>query len=142
MNFEELFAFNSATFGGLLPFAAYLVAAVILLVVFKKIYTIVTPYCEYELIKNGNQAAAWSFGGAVLGFAIPMAEAVRSSHSLIDFAVWGVVAMIVQIVLFYVMQRPFPKLVARIRNGEVQMGVYLALTSIAAGLLNAACMSN
>ena len=142
MNISELLAFNVATFEGLIPFFAYLISAAILLAIFKKVYTVVTPYCEFEMIKEGNTAAALSFGGAVLGFAIPMAEAIRASHSLVDFAVWGVVAMAVQLVLFFVMQRPFPKLVTRIQDGEVQMGVYMALTSVSIGLLNAACMSN
>lgn len=141
MELLELFAFNPSTFAGLLPFAVYFIAAIILFSLFKVVYTKITPYNEIELIKQGNTAAGVSFGGASIGFAIVLAEAISSSSSVVDFVIWGIVALLVQILVFFLLQRPFPKLVERIERGEVAMGSYLACTSIAAGLLNAACMA-
>ena len=79
---------------------------------------------------------------AVVGFAIALASAASNSISLIDFAVWGVVALFAQCLAFAIVRFIFlPKVVERIKDNEVSAGVILAGTSVAVGLLNAACMS-
>lgn len=142
MNFENLFAFNPATFTGLIPFLVYLVVGLVLMKVFKFVYTAFTPYDEIALIKEQNKAAAWSYGGATVGFMIALVQALKSSGSVVDFAIWGAVALFVQCIVFFLVRSRFPKLVERINSGEEAMGIYLAFTSVAVGLLNAACMSN
>ena len=67
-----------------------------------EIYVRVTPHREFALIREGNIAAAFSLGGAVLGFVIPLGAAVRSSVNLADMAIWGLIALAVQIAAFVV----------------------------------------
>ena len=50
-------------------FASFFVTAIVLLLVFLALYVRVTPYNELTLIRQGNEAAAVSLGGAVIGFA-------------------------------------------------------------------------
>ena len=124
-------------------FALYFGISLVFLMLFKFVYTIVTPHDEWTLIKDQqNVAASIGFGGAIIGFAIALASAASNSVSLLDFATWGVIALIAQCLAFAVVRFIFmPKIVERIEQNEISAGVVLGATSIAIGLLNAACMS-
>jgi len=132
-----------ASIVGLGSFALYFFVSIVLLFIFKFAYTFVTPHDEWKLVKEDkNTAAAIGFGGAMIGFALALASAVSNSHNLVDFAVWGLVAIIAQCLAFALLRFTFmPKIVERIDNNEVSAGVMLASMSIAVGLLNAACMT-
>lgn len=124
-------------------FGSYFGLTLLLVVIFKFIYSLITPHDEWKLIKEDqNTAAAIGFGGAVIGFAIALGGVVENSISLLDFVIWGIVALIAQSLAFLVVRFIFmPKIVARITANEVSAGVMLAATSIAVGILNAACMT-
>ena len=47
-------------------------------------------------------AAAFSLSGSILGFIVPLSAAIRFSVSLADMAIWGLIAMVVQIAAFVV----------------------------------------
>ena len=49
-------------------FASFFATAIVLLGAFMLLYVLVTPYNELALIREGNEAAAISLGGAVVGF--------------------------------------------------------------------------
>ncbi|WP_068084935.1 DUF350 domain-containing protein [Polycladidibacter stylochi] len=126
---------------GVLPFLLYFSLSFIMLLVFMVIYKFITPHDEMQLIKENNGAASLSFTGAVLGFSIPIASAAANSISLIDFAVWGVLAGLIQIITYFIVRLFYPKLASRIENNETAMGIHLGGISISVGLLNAACMT-
>tara|TARA_R110001592_G_scaffold96554_1_gene277228 strand:- start:9 stop:425 length:417 start_codon:yes stop_codon:yes gene_type:complete len=128
---------------GLGHFAAYFAVSIVLLFVFKIVYAFVTPHDEWKLVKQEkNLAAAIGFGGAIVGFALALASAVANSASLVDFVVWGVVAIVAQVIAFLLLRFTFmPKIAERIINNEISAGTILAAISIAVGLLNAACMT-
>jgi putative membrane protein len=128
---------------GLGNFALYFMVSIILLFVFKVIYAFVTPHDEWKLVKEEqNLAAAVGFGGAIIGFSLALAGAVTNSESLVDFLVWGVVAIIAQSLAFVLLRFTFmPKIAERINDNQVSAGAILAAVSVAVGLLNAACMS-
>jgi len=46
----------------------------------------------------------------------------------------------VQIIVYYLVRVPVPKLSERIASGELAAAIWLGLASLAAGALNAACM--
>lgn len=127
--------------GGVPAFLSYFGTAVVLTFVFAAIYTRVTPHNEIELIKENVTAAAIAFAGSLLGFVLPMASAIANSVSLIDCLLWGIVALIVQILAFLVVRLFFPRISERISDGEVAAGLWLAAASVAAGILNAASMT-
>ncbi|MCU7555657.1 DUF350 domain-containing protein [Alteromonas sp. ASW11-19] len=128
---------------GLDNFAIYFGISIVFLFIFKVVYAFVTPHDEWKLVKEEkNVAAAVGFGGALVGFAIALGGAASNSIALIDFAIWGVVAIIAQSLAFALLRFTFmPKIAERINNNEVSAGVMLACMSIAVGLLNAACMT-
>lgn len=128
---------------GLQNFALYFAISIALFFVFKVVYAFVTPHDEWQLVKEEKStAAAIGFGGAMIGFAIALSGAVTNSEFLLDYAIWGVVAIIAQLLAFALLRFTFmPKIAERIQNNEVSAGVMLGAMSIAVGLLNAACMS-
>lgn len=132
-----------ASLAGLLGFVAYFAISLVMLVVFKYVYTWVTPHDEWKLVKEDkNTAAAIGLVGAVIGFALALASAATNSVSLMDFVIWGVVALLAQTLAFAIVRfLLMPRIVQRINDGEVAAGIVLGGTSVAVGLLNAACMT-
>jgi putative membrane protein len=127
---------------GLPAFLLYFSLALALLGLFIVVYVNVTPYHELALIREGNAAAAISLGGAIVGFVLPLARAVTQSVSALDLVVWGLVALVVQVVVFFIVGKVLPRFVEAIREGRVAGAVLLAALAIGVGLLNAASMTN
>jgi putative membrane protein len=122
-------------------FAAYLALAIALLVVFAIVYVRVTPYRELTLIRAGNNAAAITLGGAMLGFVIPLASTIAHSQNIPDMLVWGVVAMAVQIATVGAITLTQRDLYGRVERGETASAALIAAISLCVGILNAACMT-
>jgi putative membrane protein len=131
----------SAQFSGLLKFLAYFIAGGILTALFLVLYIRVTPYKDFELISKGNIAAACSLSGTLIGFMIPLASAIIHSVDMVDMLVWGVIALLVQVLVFIIVRLIFKNISYSIEKGFVAEGIFLGAMSIAAGILNAACMS-
>ena len=135
-------AFVRESLGGFPPFIIYFVISAALLVVFIFIYLRVTPYREIGLIKEGNAAAAASLSGAIIGFTLPLAHAIAQSANLVDMLIWALIALVVQLACYLIVRALIPALVRGISEGNVAQGVFLGAVSIAAGILNAACMTD
>ena len=122
-------------------FAIYFVSAVVLTVLFLLLYTNLTPHREIGLIREGNVAAAITLIGGLIGFVIPLASVIAHSVSLIDLAIWGVIALVVQVGGFMVARVVLPHLPQAIEQGSVSDAIFLAGLSLALGILSAACMA-
>jgi putative membrane protein len=129
------------SFAGFDDFLVYLAISLVLLYVFVWLYIRVTPWAEMALIRAGNMAAAFSLSGAILGFIVPLSAAIKYSVNLVDMVIWGVIALVVQIAAFVVVKLLVPSVSQDIEAGNGAQGFFLGVTSLAAGLLNAACMS-
>ena len=81
------------------------VAAGLFMIAFKIIFQATTPYNEKALIRDGNTAAAITLGAALLGYVLPLASALTHTVSLIEFAVWAVLAGVIQIIAALVVRR-------------------------------------
>ncbi len=55
--------------------------------------------------------------------------------------IWSVVALIVQVIVYFVVRIPVPDLSNRIAKGELAPAIWLGAASLAAGALNAASMT-
>lgn len=134
---------NNTLLTSILHFSLYFGVSLLFLVIFKYVYKFITPHDEWKLIKEEkNIAAAIGFGGAIVGFAIALSGAASNSVSLIDFATWGVVAFVAQTLAFALVRFGFMRtIIERIEANEISAGIMLAATTIAVGLLNAACMT-
>ncbi|MBY0539815.1 MAG: DUF350 domain-containing protein [Campylobacterales bacterium] len=125
-------------------FISFFLTALALVVVFLYLYALVTPYDDYKLIfEDNNIAAALGFGGAIIGVSIPLYSALVNSISYTDFIIWGVIAILIQLIFALIVTRISGKysLESKISQGVVPVGIIMAFLSICIGLLNAGSMS-
>ena len=104
-------------------------------------YHFVTPYHEFRLIRAGNVAAATSLSGAIVGLALPLAVCMANSVGVWDIVVWGVVALVIQLVAHRVCDIMVRDLPRRIENGEMSAAVLVVAIKLATSLVNAAAVA-
>ncbi|NCY25028.1 MAG: DUF350 domain-containing protein [Alphaproteobacteria bacterium] len=122
-------------------FLTWFPISALLMAVFAAIYLRVTPWPELRLIRAGNAAAAASFSGALLGYALVLASVLAHAVSRGDLLVWGVIGLAVQVLAFFVARLLLgPELTRRMEEGQVASGLFLGVISLTAGMLNAASM--
>lgn len=126
------------SFGSFLVYFGVAIGAEIIFIV---LYQAVTPHKEVKLIRAGNVAAAVSLAGAVIGFTVPLASVIIHSVSLIDMVIWSAVALVVQVIVFFLANLLLRGLSKRIEEGNAAAGVTVAAASLAIGIVNAASMS-
>ncbi|MET0255833.1 MAG: DUF350 domain-containing protein [Luteibacter sp.] len=122
-------------------FVAYLALGVFYFVAFVVTYIWITPQREMALIREGNLSAAISLGGAAIGFVQPLASAIAHSVSLVDLALWGLVAWVVQLLTHFVLRLIVRDLRARIEADVRSVALFVAVVAICVGTLNAAAMT-
>ena len=122
-------------------FIAYFVTSTALTLIYVFVYIWVTPHPEFKLIRENNLAASVAFAGSLVGFSLPLASVIAHSVALTDCVIWGLIAILVQIFIFFLVRLPIPGISERIEKGETSSGLWLGATSLTGGLLNAACMS-
>jgi putative membrane protein len=125
---------------GLPAFLVYFCTAIVAVVTYLFVYTHVTPHNELELIRNNNSAAAIALGLSLLGFSLPLISAIAHSANVWDCMIWSAIALIVQVIVFFIVRIPVPNLPQRIADGELAPAIWLGLASLAFGAINAACM--
>ena len=125
---------------GLPAFLVYFCTAIIAVLAYLFVYTRITPHNEFELIRNNNPAAAVALGLSLLGFSLPLISAIAHSANVWDCMIWSLIALIVQIIVFFIVRIPVPNLSQRIADGELAPAIWLGLASLAFGAINAACM--
>ena len=123
-------------------FIKFFVVAVVLTIVFVGVYTRVTRHNEIKLIKDNSTAAAIAFSGSLIGFGLPLASAMISSVTILEMVVWGIIALIVQIIVYLLVRLPMPRISQRIEANEVAAGIWLGAVSLVGGILNAASLTN
>jgi putative membrane protein len=126
---------------GIPGFLAYFCLTAVAVIAYLWVYTWITPHNEFELIQKNMPGAAIALGFSLLGFALPVASAVAHSANIVDCAIWSVIALLVQVIVFYAARIPVPNLEQRIAAGEMAPALWLGLASITAGLLSAASMT-
>ena len=122
-------------------FLAYFALALLLTGIYILVYARCTPHDKMALIKDNVPAASVAFSGSLIGFVLPLASVIENSINLVDMFLWGAIALVVQLSTFFGLRLFFPKISDRIANNELASGIWLGGISIAAGLLNAACLT-
>lgn len=125
---------------GLPAFLLYFCTGLIAVVLYLFVYTRVTRHDEFKLICDNHPAAAIALGLSLVGFVIPVVSAIMHTVNVIDCLIWSVIALVVQIAVYYIVKIPVPNLSARIAAGELAPAIWLGLSSVAAGAINAASM--
>jgi putative membrane protein len=125
---------------GLPAFLVYFCTGLVAVMLYLFVYTRVTAHDEFELIRHNVPSAAIALGLSLLGFVLPVASAIVHSANVWDCLIWSVIALIVQMAVYFIVRIPVPKLSERIGSGDLAPAIWLGLASLAAGVLNAASM--
>jgi putative membrane protein len=125
----------------ILNFLLYFTTAVILLAAFLAAYTLLTHLHEWRLIRSGNTAVSVALGGAMIGFALPLASAIVHTQSITEAIITAAIALAVQLLCFSAMRLLRRDAAASLAQGDMAEAVFLASTSLTIGILTAACLS-
>ena len=125
----------------ILNYLIHVFLAAVLLAVFFKAYTWMTPFDEVLLIRGGNAAAALSLGGALIGFSITIGSALMHTADYEEFAAWAFGAMVVQMLAYAVTTRALNMSKDQIEGNNASFGGLLGAISISIGVINGACIS-
>lgn len=126
---------------GLLDFLIFFVIAVALVALYLGLYTVATMHNEFALIRQNVISASTALGFSLVGFALPLGSAIVHAQGIPDLLVWGLVALAVQIVVYWLVRIVMPNLSQRIAGGEMAAALFLGAASLSAGIINAASMT-
>jgi putative membrane protein len=105
------------------------------------LYTVVTPFHEFRLVRAGNTAAGIALAGTVVALAIPLAATLASSLVTLDILLWGLVALALQLLVFVAAARLIPGLRGMIEADNPAAACVLVGVQLAVALLNAGAMA-
>ncbi|MDB5440630.1 MAG: hypothetical protein JWM33_3057 [Caulobacteraceae bacterium] len=115
--------------------------ALALLVLGLVAHALLGPHKEIQRIREGNTAAALSLGGMMIGLAAPLAMAMAGSASLAELVLWGLMTVIVQLLVFRLIDMVLRGLPERIAEGEMSAAVLLTSAKLAAAMILAAAVA-
>ena len=104
-------------------------------------YMALTPFREARLIRAGNLAAGIVLMGTIVALAIPLAATLATSLVTLDILLWGLVALVLQLLTFLVTAGLFRGLRGMIEEGNTAAACVLVGIQVAVALLNAGAMS-
>jgi len=105
------------------------------------LYALLTPYKEIALIREGNSAAAVALGGVLIGLALPLAASLSASNSTMEIVVWGAATLVLQLLVFRIIDFLLTGLPQRIQEGEVSAAVLLVSAKLASAVILAAAVA-
>src|SRR4051812_6651072 len=122
-------------------FLAHVGVTVLILVAAAGLYILLTPHKEIALIREGNAAAAVSLAGVLLGLSIPLAVSMRSSANLIDIGLWGAATVVVQLLVFRLVDLVLHGLPKRIQEGQLASAALLVGAKLSTAVIVAAAVA-
>ena len=131
----------TSTLAGLLDFVIFFVIAIALVALYLGLYTLATMHNEFALIRQNVISASTALGFSLVGFALPLGSAIVHAQGIVDLLVWGLVALAVQILVYWLVRLVMPNLSQRIAAGEMAASLFLGAASLSAGIINAASMT-
>ena len=125
----------------IINYVIYLALASVLILVFFVVYTRITPFDEVLLIRQGNNAAALSLSGALLGFSLTVASCAIHTADYRQFVAWAIGALVVQVLAYAVTAQLLHISKDHIESGNTAFGGLIGAISLSVGAINAACIS-
>jgi putative membrane protein len=119
-------------------FLIWTTSAGAMLIVASTIYVLLTPWKELALVKGGNASAGLALAGAIAGLAIPIASTLASSVSLFDLLIWGVVALLLQLIVYRLVDVLLRDIPQRIEQDQAGAAIVLIAAKISSALILAA----
>jgi putative membrane protein len=116
-------------------------ASFLLLIIGCAVYAMLSPHREIQQIREGDTAAAISFGGLILALAIPLAMSLNASTSLVEVVLWGLATVAVQLLAFWLIEKLLAGLPQRVQQGDVAAAGLLAAARLAVAIILAAAVA-
>jgi putative membrane protein len=113
----------------------------LILVLGAALYLVLTPHREIALIREGNTAAALSLGGILVGLALPLGVSLHVSTSAVEIGVWGVSTVVVQLLVFRLVDLILHGLPQRIQQGELAAATVLVGAKLATAVILASAVA-
>ena len=105
------------------------------------LYALLSPWKEVAQIRLGNPAASVAYGGILLGLAIPLAVSLSVSTSFVDVVIWGAATVVMQLLVFRLVDLALTGLPNRVNEGEVSAAALLVSGRLATSLVLAAALT-
>ncbi|MEQ8320793.1 MAG: DUF350 domain-containing protein [Rhodospirillales bacterium] len=119
-------------------FLLWTTSAGVMLLVASTIYVLLTPWKELALVKGGNASAGLALAGAIAGLAIPIASTLASSVSLLDLLIWGVIALLLQLIVYRLVDVVLRDIPQRIEQDQAGAAIVLIAAKLSSALILAA----
>jgi putative membrane protein len=110
---------------------------VVAAIVYLGVYALTTPHDAFALIRANRPGAAIALGLSLLGFSLPVASVIALRENLVGCVIWSLVALIVQIMVYFVVRIPIWEPAQAVAAGDRAPAIWLRLASRAAGALSA-----
>jgi putative membrane protein len=130
-----------ALISGLPEFLLYFATALALVTLYLVAYSLATAHNEFALIRQNVMSAALALGLSLIGFALPLSSAIVHAKRVWDVLIWGLIAIVVQILIYWLVRLIMPNLSQRIASDELAAALFLGAASLAGGIINAASMT-
>ena len=104
-------------------------------------YMAITPFNEWRLVREGNVAAGVVVAGTLVALAMPLAATLATSVLVLDIVLWGLVALVIQLLTFLAAAALIRGLRGMIEAGNVAAALVLIGIQLAVALLNAGAMA-
>ena len=102
------------------------------------VHVLLTPMKEMKLIREGNISAGISVAAVIVGLAIPMSACLETATSVCNILIWGVVAILLQLLAFRIADLLLRDLPKRIERDEMGSALVLAAIKVSAAMVMAA----
>jgi putative membrane protein len=112
-----------------------------LLIVGCTLYVLLSRRKVISRISEGNSAAAVSFGGVIMGLAIPLAMSLHASTTLVEITIWGAATIVVQLLAYVLVDLLLSGLPQRVDDGDVAAAVLLVGAKLAVAVVLAAAVA-
>jgi putative membrane protein len=126
---------------GLPVLISHFVVAVLILLSGVFIYVKTTAWNDLELIRSGNLSASISLGGAFLSLSIPLSASLTASLSVPSIIIWGVTAVIIQLICDRLASLMIGDLSSRIKKNDVSAAVFILGIKLSVAMINSAVIS-
>lgn len=120
---------------------SHFVVAVLILLSGVFIYVKTTAWNDLELIRSGNLSASISLGGAFLSLSIPLSASLTASLSVPSIIIWGVTAVIIQLICDRLASLMIGDLSSRIKKNDVSAAVFILGIKLSVAMINSAVIS-
>ena len=104
-------------------------------------YMAITPFNEWRLVREGNVAAGVVVAGTLVALAMPLAATLATSLLVLDIVLWGLVALVIQLLTFLAAASLLRGLRGMIEAGNIAAALVLIGIQLAVALLNAGAMA-